>query len=442
MLRNTKILSTALVLSLSTMAISAPPVFAAPHTVATVKASKPKITKSPKKVSVASGKTVKFTVKAKGTKLSYQWYSKKATSTKWKAVSGSSAKTKTLKVKARTKLHGTSFRVIVKNSSGRATSKTARLSVESKPKFTSHPKSFKSKAGEKKTLSAKASGNGLKFQWQTHDGTAWKNVSGATKSSYSLNVRSGTTKFRVQIKNKAGKASSTVATVTGIEAPRITSQPESISLELGKSGSLTAKATGTNLKYQWESYSGSAWNAIPSATNASLAVSASGKKQVTRYRVKVSNELGSVLSEEALVLGISTASSPFASEIAVAAGGDYGFWVSRTSSSPISDTSYNATVAIVDFCYFNERYSGLPWFELDVDYIGTDGRAYDEDGVYIDGDIWDTTTVYDGDCDQFAATAIVPTAVVYGGNWRIVDNSAQYGNGTIYIEGARSSVMW
>ncbi len=89
----------------------------------------PKITKQPTSVTATLGTTAKFTVKATGGDLSYQWQYKKAGSSTWYNSTSTGNKTATLTVEATAARNGMQFRCIVKNSLGTATSNAAKLTV-------------------------------------------------------------------------------------------------------------------------------------------------------------------------------------------------------------------------------------------------------------------------------------------------------------------------
>lgn len=421
------------------VAISAP---ASAAEVRATTSTKAKITTQPKSTSVVVGKVAKFTVKAKGTSLKYQWYSKKSGSSKWVKATGSTAKKSIYKVKATTKNSGTQFRVVVSNKLGSTKSKSVKLTVQTKPKITSQPKSFSATAGQSKNLTVAAKGNSLKYQWQQGNSAGWSNISGANAATYKFKVKSGATKYRVIVKNAAGKATSSQVTVTGVVAPKITQSPVTTTVALGSSTTLSVKATGTPLKYQWQTYDYDTerWNNVTGATKSTLTVKGTEKSQIDRFRVVVSNSLGSKVSDVAYVVVISSASAPFAPETVVTTT-EYGFMVTQTYTNDLSDGT-SQTYAGVAYCYMNSDYSGLPWMDLDVWYVGTDGYYYDHGGWYVDGDIWDTDIVYDGDCDTFIATALVPTNAVYGGSWYIYDRYAIAPFDELYIQGAVSPIPW
>lgn len=97
---------------------------------ATVK--KPTISKQPvKSVNVKTGTKVNITVKAKGKKLTYQWYYRKTANSKWKKIT-SGGKSATLSFTAKTKISGYQYRCLVRNSAGEVYTRVTKLKVTKK----------------------------------------------------------------------------------------------------------------------------------------------------------------------------------------------------------------------------------------------------------------------------------------------------------------------
>src|SRR5699024_10658430 len=116
--------------------------------------SAPRPTSQPKAVTATAGTTATFTVAASGRDLTYTWQSRAAGATTWSSV-GSSRR---LKVSAKAALHGTSYRVIVRNAAGKATSRRVTLSVPTAPSVTMQPTSVRVTAGERVSLTVAATG--------------------------------------------------------------------------------------------------------------------------------------------------------------------------------------------------------------------------------------------------------------------------------------------
>src|SRR5659263_296999 len=80
-------------------------------------------------------------------------------------------------------------------------------------------------------------------------------------------------------------------------APQITLQPQSVSATVGQSVTLQVQASGSNLAYQW--LRGGV--AIAGATASTLVLVTQASDSEARFSVRVSNEVGTVTSAEAVL---------------------------------------------------------------------------------------------------------------------------------------------
>jgi hypothetical protein len=152
------------------------------------------------------------------------------------------------------------------------------------------------------------------------------NFTGATRVSFgttpatSFTVVSAT---QITAKDPAGTAGHTVnVTVTTaggtsatnsadkftyFAAPKITTQPTSLTVTAGASATFTVVASGDGLSYQWQKLVGSSWINVSSATTSSFtgattarfAITATATGDAGKYRVVVSNGSGIVNSSGA-----------------------------------------------------------------------------------------------------------------------------------------------
>ncbi len=87
-------------------------------------------------------------------------------------------------------------------------SNTAKLTILTKPKITTQPKSVSVKAGKKVTFKVKASGGELKYQWYVMKAgtTKWVKMSGKTKATLSFTAKASKNgwRYRCLVKNVAG----------------------------------------------------------------------------------------------------------------------------------------------------------------------------------------------------------------------------------------------
>ena len=89
----------------------------------------PVISTQPSDKTVYDGDTVKFTVKATGSSLKYQWQYRKSSSDSWTNVSAASGKKATYSMTAATRHNGYQYRCVISNSYGKVISKVVTLKV-------------------------------------------------------------------------------------------------------------------------------------------------------------------------------------------------------------------------------------------------------------------------------------------------------------------------
>ncbi|MBK8724468.1 MAG: M4 family metallopeptidase [Holophagaceae bacterium] len=186
-------------------------------------ATAPSITSHPASVTVNAGATATFSVTVSGTApFTYQWQKNGAN------IAGASAASYTTPATT-TGDSGATFRVVVTNSAGSATSNNATLTVSSTataPTITTQPASQTVTAGATATFSVAASGTApFTYQWRKNA----VNISGATASSYTTPATttgdSGST-FSVVVSNSVGSATSGNATLTVNSVPPSTTFTE------------------------------------------------------------------------------------------------------------------------------------------------------------------------------------------------------------------------
>lgn len=86
-----------------------------------------------------------------------------------------------------------------------------------------------------------------------------------------------------------------------VEAPLINTQPADVSAVVGGDVELTVSATGEGLGYRWQKRIGSLWIDIPDETTATLKLADVVAEDAGRYRVRVTNTAGTVVSDVAAV---------------------------------------------------------------------------------------------------------------------------------------------
>ncbi len=183
-------------------------------------ATKPVITTQPKSASGPAGETVKFTVKAVGPDLTYQWQYRKPGATTWYKSTQSGSKTATLTVEVTAARSGFSYRCVIKNSYGTTTSNIATLTTLTVPAITGQPQSITASVGGTAQFTVKASGGDLTYQWQYRKpgATSWYNSTQSGSKTATLSVEATAARngfeYRCIVKNSLGSATSSAAKLT------------------------------------------------------------------------------------------------------------------------------------------------------------------------------------------------------------------------------------
>lgn len=166
------------------------------------------------------------------------------------------------------------------------------------PSIITQPTNQTGTVGGSVTLTVVAAGPGpLSYQWQ-HGGIA---VSGGNSSSLTLAslTANHAGSYKVVVNNSRGSVTSAVAIVTvnpAPVAPRISTQPVSITVMSGSNATFGVAATGTApLHYQWQK----GGVVVAGATNATLSLAAAIARDAGNYTVVVTNQFGSVTSSVA-----------------------------------------------------------------------------------------------------------------------------------------------
>lgn len=169
----------------------------------------------------------------------------------------------------------------------------------SPPTIASQPQSQTVAVGATASFAVTATGTGLRYLWQAN-GT---NVPAGTNASLSLpNVQSNHGgNYLVVVTNTGGATTSAVATLTVLQPPGISVQPQGQSLAAGGNVTLSVTATGSGpLAYQWRRNS----SAVTGATNNTLTLNPVSINDAGDYSVVVTNRVGSVTSSTATLVVI------------------------------------------------------------------------------------------------------------------------------------------
>jgi pectate lyase len=261
----------------------------------------PSITNQPQSFTVAVGANVSFSVGASGTApLNYFW------SFNTNTPAGGNSNTLSL-VNVTTNDAG-SYRVVVSNSVGAATSSVATLAVQIPPSIAVQPTNFSVTAGGSATFSVTAAGSAtLRYQWFFNTNTAIANATNATLTLNPANATNAGT-YSVVVTNSVGSATSSVATLTVFSPPVITVQPQSQSVTVSNDVTFSVNAAGTApLAYRWFFNT----NTLVGGNSNSYSRINVQTTNAGTYSVIITNSYGAVTSSFA-TLTVSTAAVNFA----------------------------------------------------------------------------------------------------------------------------------
>lgn len=193
---------------------------------------------------------------------------------------------------------GALYHAVATNASGSTISQAAVLTILSPPVIQAGPEPFTADAGQSAFFSVAATGSPvLAYQWKK-DGVAIPGATSADLVTAATTATDDGAVFSVTVSNQAGSVEAS-ATLTVRHAPAITVQPSGTTVSEGTVPVFTVTAGGTApLSYQWQKNGAD----IPGAASATYAAPAAyAPDDSASYRVRVTNPLGSVLSEPALL---------------------------------------------------------------------------------------------------------------------------------------------
>nr|MBQ6242956.1 immunoglobulin domain-containing protein [Lachnospiraceae bacterium] len=266
-----------------------------PETVDAANADKPTITTQPKNVTKNVGETGKFTVKADGA-TKYQWYWRKNSDSSWAKSTASSATAATLSLKATMARHGCQYRCKVSNSSGYVYTKAVTFTVIGKPEITSQPENVTRFENDTAEFTVAADGaESYQWYWRKNSDSSWAKSTASTATTATLKLKATAARngcqYRCKVSNGTGSVYTKTVTFTVICNPRITSQPESVTKNVGETAKFTVKAENvTSYQWYWRRDSSSEWKAstASSATSPTLSLKATLARNGCQYRCKVS----------------------------------------------------------------------------------------------------------------------------------------------------------
>ncbi len=155
------------------------------------------------------------------------------------------------------------------------------------------------------------------MQWQqsTDGGTTFNDISGATSTAYSFAATAAENGYEYEavFTNSLGSFTSSAATLTIAVAPAVTTQPASVTVDVGGTASFTAAASGRpNPTVQWQvsTDGGTTFNSISGATSTTYTFTATASQNGNEYEAVFANSAGTLTSTAATLTVNSVTTQP------------------------------------------------------------------------------------------------------------------------------------
>lgn len=191
--------------------------------------------------------------------------------------------------------NGGNYVAVASNLGGSVTSAVATLTVDLPPVITAQPRSVTGIVGKPATLSVTAQSAGpATFQWLRGTNV----LAGATETACVLtNVQADMAgAYQVAVKNIAGATTSAPIVLTVLHPPTVTTQPQSITTNVGARVLFTVTADGTPpLFYRWQCNGSN----IANADESMFELPKISVDNVGRYAVVITNAAGAITSQVA-----------------------------------------------------------------------------------------------------------------------------------------------
>ncbi len=258
----------------------------------------------------AEGETAVFAVEATGHGLTYQWQYKAPGGGTWRNSSMTGAKTAALRVVATAARSGQMYRCIVTDDAGnQVISDEVWLVVGSGPVIMAQPQSANCELNTAAVFTVDAAGSGLTYQWQYYTGSKWLNSGLTGNKTASLSVKATAARngqqYRCVITDADGKTVTTLVVKLTVKLT-VTAQPQNVTANAGEMATFTVAATGADLTYRWQYYTGSKWvnSSMTGNRTASLSVKATAARNGQQYRCIITDANGNTVTTEAAVLTV------------------------------------------------------------------------------------------------------------------------------------------
>ena len=299
------------------------------------------ITCQPSNQTVELGNPISISLTAQGLDLTYQWYYKKAGQTSWSIWKNRTHASETCTPNAT--WDGIQLYCYVKDSSGKTVqSETIKITVTQKIKITTQPTNKTINLGDSVTLSLKAEGSGLTYQWYFKKAgqtsfSKWNNRTHASETVTPNDTWNGIQLYCI-VKDSAGnQVKSNTITVTVNQECKIVTQPTDKTINLGDSVTLSLKAQGSGLTYQWyfKKVGQTSWNKWNNRTHASETVTPNATWDGIKLYCLVKDASGNSVNSKVITVTVKSAAITITQQpanVTTSAGSDVKFTVKASGT--------------------------------------------------------------------------------------------------------------
>ena len=290
----------------------------------------------PANQTLAVGKTAKFTVKAAGEGMTYQWYYKTPNGS-WTKSTLTGNKTASLSVPVTAARNGYQYKCRLSCDMEYVYSKPATLKV--KTTITAQPTNKSLAVGKTAKFTVTATGAGLTYQWyyKTPNGSWTKSTLTGNKTavlSVPVTAARNGYQYKCLIKDANGAKTYSAAAKLTVKIT-ITAQPTDKSLAVGKTAKFTVTATGAGLTYQWyyKTPNGS-WtkSTLTGNKTATLSVPVTAARNGYQYKCLIKDANGAKTYSAAAKLTVKITITAQPADKTLAAGKTAKFTVSATGA--------------------------------------------------------------------------------------------------------------
>ena len=276
------------------------------------------ITDQPVNYTGPVGSTAKFTVKASGEGLTYQWWYKKAGASSFVKSTLASGKKATYSMTLAERHDGWQYYCVVTDAYGQtAQSDTVKISIGTPLKITTQPANFTGAVGTTAKFKVVAQGDGLTYQWYCkktgETSFAKSTLSSATKATLSLTLaeRHDGYQYYCKVKDSHGNSVNSSTVKVSIGTPlKITTQPANFTGTVGTTAKFKVVAQGDGLTYQWyckkTGETSFAKSTLTSATKATLSLTLAERHDGYQYYCKVKDSHGNTVNSNTVKVIIGT----------------------------------------------------------------------------------------------------------------------------------------